>query len=303
MGGSVQEFNATFALSGAAGILETAQRETGIPVHHYLQIDFVGFAGIVDAVGGIQMTFPFPARDLKSGFDTPAGIQVLDGATALVLARSRGYQELRNSEWVSIDANDIGRIARQQDLLFAMVTQIDRPSIVAGYGELLDAFGEFVIVDNTFDSEDIIQLAWGLRSIDSDDLESVTLPVDITSEGGLSYVVERQPEANGVINGFLASESIAVAAPSIRVEVQNGNGRAGAAAAMMKALTGLGYEVVSVVNSARSDYETTLVISRPTLLTRATDLVTELGYGRPTIGRIPSDVGLVVIVGSDVPVP
>ncbi len=301
--GSAQKLNATFALGGAAGIIETVHRETGIPIHHYLQVDFAGFAGIVDAAGGIRMTFPFPARDLKSGLDVSAGTRLLDGETALALARSRSYQELRDGEWVAIDANDIGRTARQQDLLLAMVTQIDRPSTIAGYGELLDALGRFVIIDNSLDPDDIIQLAWELRSIDSDDFDSVTLPVDITTEGGVSYVVERQPDANEVINAFLAGDPLVAPASSIRVEVENGNGRPGAAAAMVETLGGLGYEVVSTVNSARSDYQITLVIARPAALSAATELVALLGYGQSTVGRTPAGADLVVIVGADAPFP
>ena len=301
--GSARKLNATFALGGAAGIIETVQSETGIPIHHYLQVDFAGFAGIVDAVGGIRMTFPFPARDLKSGFEVSAGTRLLDGETALALARSRKYQELRGGDWVSIDADDIGRTVRQQDLLLAMVTQIDRPSTIAGYGELLDALGRFVITDNALDSDDIIQLAWELRSIDSDDLDSITLPVNITIEGGVSYVVERQPDANEVINAFLTGEPLVTPPSSIRVEVENGNGRAGAAAEMVETLSGLGYDVVSTVNSARSDYQITLVIARPTSLAAATELVARLGYGQSTVGRTPAGADLVVIVGADAPLP
>ena len=301
--GSARKLNATFALGGAAGIIATVQSETGIPIHHYLQVDFAGFAGIVDAVGGIRMTFPFPARDLKSGFEVSAGTRLLDGETALALARSRKYQELRGGDWVSIDADDIGRTVRQQDLLLAMVTQIDRPSTIAGYGELLDALGRFVITDNALDSDDIIQLAWELRSIDSDDLDSITLPVNITTEGGVSYVVERQPDANEVINAFLSGEPLVTPPSSIRVEVENGNGRAGAAAEMVETLSGLGYDVVSTVNSARSDYQITLVIARPTSLAAATELVARLGYGQSTVGRTPAGADLVVIVGADAPLP
>ncbi len=301
--GSVQKLNATFSLGGAAGIIETVQRETGIPIHHYLQVDFAGFAGIVDAAGGIRMTFPFPARDLKSGFEVSAGTHLLDGETALALARSRSYQELRGGDWVSIDADDIGRTARQQDLLLAMVTQIDRPSTIAGYGELLDALGRFVIIDNALDPDDIIQLAWELRSIDSDDFDSVTLPVDTSTEGGVSYVVERQPDANEVINAFLAGAPLVAPTSSIRVEVENGNGRAGAAAWMVGTLDALGYDVVSTVNSARTDYQITLVIARPTSLAAAAELVARLGYGHSTVGRTPAGADLVVIVGADAPLP
>jgi len=300
--GSSAKLNATFAEGGAAGIIGTVQRETGIPIHHYIEVDFAGFAGIVDAVGGIRMTFPFPARDLKSGLEVAAGTRRLDGETALAMARSRSYQELRGGVWESVDADDIGRTGRQQDLLLAMVTQMDRPSTVAGYGELLDALGSFVTTDNALDADDIIQLAWEMRSVGADDLDSITLPVFITNEGGVSYVVETQPDANDAINSFLAGESLVPRSSAIRVEIQNGNGRAGAASEMVDVLTGLGYEVVSTVNSSRSDYQSTLVISRPTQLDEGSALVTQLGYGQATIGQTPEGADLVVIVGADAPI-
>jgi LCP family protein required for cell wall assembly len=299
--GSNRKINATFSLGGAAGVIDTVRRETGIPIHHYLQVDFAGFAGIVDAMGGIRMTFPFPARDLKSGFSVEAGTRLLDGEEALAMARSRSYQELRSSGWVFVDANDIGRTTRQQDLLLAMFTQLDRPGTITGYGDVLDALGSFVTTDSSLDPDDIIQLAWEMRSTGPESLDSVTLPVDITTENGVSYVVERQPAANGVINAFLAGEPLAPAPSSLRVEVQNGNGRAGAAGRMTETLEGIGYNVVSTANSARSDYQVTLVLSRPTLLDAGSSLVDELGFGQPATGRTPDGVDLVVIVGADAP--
>lgn len=301
--GATKKINATFAIGGPAGIIETVRNETGLPVHHFIQVDFAGFAGIVDAVGGIRMTFPFPARDTKSGFEVAAGTRLLDGETALALARSRTYQEMRNGRWTSIDANDIGRTSRQQDLLLAMLTQLDRPSTIAGYGELLDAIGGFVVTDDALDADDVIQLAWEMRSIGPDDLDSVTLPVRITTESGVSYVVERQPAANGVINAFLAGDPLTTADGPLRVEVENGNGRAGSAGSMESTLTALGYDVVSTVNSARSDYQLTLIVTRPSTLDAATDLVEELGYGQATVGRTPAGTDLVVIVGADAPIP
>jgi hypothetical protein len=159
-----------------------------------------------------------------------------------------------------------------------------------------------VTTDNALDPDDIIQLAWEMRSIGADDLDSITLPVFITTEGGVSYVVETQPAANEAIDAFLAGESLLPDTDANRVEVQNGNGRAGAASEMVDVLTGLGYEVVSAVNSGRSDYQSTLVVSRPTFLDQGSALVAQLGYGQVTTGRTPEGADLVVIVGADAPV-
>ncbi|MCU0282012.1 MAG: LCP family protein, partial [Acidimicrobiia bacterium] len=153
--GTTNRINAFFN-EGAAQIVDAVSQFAQVPIHHYLQVDFAGFAGIVDAVGGIEMTFPFPARDLKSKFDLDAGTQNVDGRTALALARSRKYQEFRNGEWVYVDASDIGRTRRQQEVLMALLTQIDRPSSVGGFTNLVDSLGQFVTADDTLGEDEII---------------------------------------------------------------------------------------------------------------------------------------------------
>ena len=293
--------NAAFN-DGAAAIVDAVGAATGLPIHHYLQVDFAGFAGIVDAMGGIQMTFPFPARDSKSHLEVGAGVQVLDGKTALALARSRSYQELRDGRWVSVDANDIGRTRRQQDLLMAMLAQLDRPSSIGGFGELVDALGGFVTTDDALGEDDIIQLAWEMRSIDPAEVEAVTLPVRDLEENGVWYVTEVQPAAGEVIAAFAGGEPLTQAADRpTRVVVQNGNGRAGSASVVGDSLSAAGFEVVSVGNSGREDYATTRVLARPVDLDRAQQVVDALGYGTAAVGRPPTEADVVVIVGFDGP--
>src|SRR5690606_3775797 len=101
-------------------LVETLKSNLSVEVNHYVQIDFVGFQALVDELGGIEMSFAYPARDAKSGLDIPAGEQSLDGFEALAYARSRSYQELQNGSWVGVDANDIGRTQRQQEVMRAI---------------------------------------------------------------------------------------------------------------------------------------------------------------------------------------
>ena len=103
--------------------------ETGIDIDYYIELDFAGFAGIVDGLGGVELNFPYPARDLKSHLNVDAGVQLVDGRTALAYARSRQYQENREGTWVSVDASDLGRIGRQQSLIFAMLAAAKRLSV------------------------------------------------------------------------------------------------------------------------------------------------------------------------------
>ncbi len=58
--------NAAFA-GGPAQLVQTIQAQLGIPIHHYLLVNFDGFRAIVDALGGINLNFPYPARDALAG--------------------------------------------------------------------------------------------------------------------------------------------------------------------------------------------------------------------------------------------
>ena len=142
------KINSAFALGGAALMVETVTAATGIGVNHYAEVDFVGFQAIVDELGGVEIDFPFPARDAKSGLRVDAGRQSLSGSQALAFARSRSYQELQGGSWVSVDANDIGRTRRQQQLLFAIVRGIARPSTLTELGDVVSSFASHVTIDS-----------------------------------------------------------------------------------------------------------------------------------------------------------
>lgn len=297
--GRTGKINGTFG-DGAANLVAAVTAETGIAINHYLQVEFSGFKGIIDAIGGIRITFPYPARDLSSGLDVAAGTHLLDGDTALAYARSRKYQELRNGEWVSVDASDIGRTRRQQDVLLAILTQVDRPSSIAGFQALLDALGDFVTVDAGFDAAAIIDLAWSMRSISGADVEAMTLPVYIVNEDGVSYVIRSEPEASNVIDAFANGLPMTIDAEA-RVEVQNGNGIAGSAASVAAVLSAAGFEVVDTFDSARDDYAVTEIVAGAAHLALAEAVREALGYGEVIVGRTPVDVEVVVIVGRDAP--
>lgn len=297
----VMRINAAFN-EGAGDIVDAVTGFAGLPIHHYLQVNFEGFARIVDELGGIEMTFPHPARDQKSGFDVGAGKQTLDGKQALALARSRSYQEFIDGQWVYIDASDIGRTGRQRDLLMAMFTQLEIPTSLGGFGSLVEAVGQFVITDEAFDEDDIIQLGWELRNVTTRDIDSLTLPVQIFEEGGVSYVIPVEPEATQALAAFRDGEPFSdTVVGTASVQVENGNGREGAATSMAAILEGAGYVIAGTSNSGREDYATTQVVARPSALSFAEAIVDYLGYGEAVVGSTPSGVDVVVIVGLDAP--
>ena len=64
-------------------MVRTVRAATGLPIHHYVEIDFVGFQALVNEIGGVHIDFPYPARDANSGLNVEAGRQLLDGSQAL----------------------------------------------------------------------------------------------------------------------------------------------------------------------------------------------------------------------------
>ena len=77
--------NSSFG-NGPQQLIQTIQTDLGIPVHHFVSMNFDGFQGLVNAVGGIDVNFPDPAKDAFSGLNiTKTGCQHLDGAAALSL--------------------------------------------------------------------------------------------------------------------------------------------------------------------------------------------------------------------------
>jgi len=297
--GRTQRINAVYN-QGAAALVEAVRTVTPEPIHHYLEVNFAGFAAIVDAVGGIEMAFPYAARDRKSGLSIPAGTHVLDGQQALQLARSRSYEENRNGRWVFVDASDIGRTGRQQDLLMALIAQVKRPGSIGEFKTLVQALGGFVKSDAALDEDDVIELGWQMRNIGPGQIDAMTLPVAHSTEGGVAYVVAVEPGAGQALAAFGDGKPFQEAVTgTVAIEVQNGTDVSGSAGAIATRLEAGGYSITAVTNSDRSDYQKTLVIARPRALPQAEAVAAALGYGQVMTGATPKGVDVVVIVGFD----
>lgn len=206
-GNGVNKINAAYAFGGPDLLVRTITEETGIAINHYMEVEFGGFAGIVDALGGIEIDFPAAARDLKSGLIVEeAGTQVVDGATALAYARSRSYEELQDGSWVSVGGGDIERTGRQREVLLKIIAKASSPGgLIRSPAVLTEVTGNLT-VDSTVSPARLIRTAWALRS--SDTTQAVTLPVTGSSENGVSYVVRSEPAATDVLAAFAAGQPL-----------------------------------------------------------------------------------------------
>ncbi|GIU92182.1 MAG: hypothetical protein KatS3mg011_1088 [Acidimicrobiia bacterium] len=292
--------NAAYAFGGAALMVDTVKAETGLPVNHYVEVDFLGFKAIVDQLGGVVIDFPYPARDPKSGLDVEAGPQLLDGDQALAYARSRSYQEYRDGRWVSVDASDIGRTRRQQALIFAILRRMARPTTVLEAGSVVEAFASHLVIDSLLAKSSLVELAFSMRGVSPERIETATLPTVPTTIAGASVLLRDEPAATEMLTAFSQGRPLStIERDQLTVDVFNGNGVEGSAGRWADELRTAGYEIRKVADAERSDYPTTAVIVRPSDMAIGVDVVGVLGFGEVEAGTLDSGVDVVVILGAD----
>lgn len=301
-GYGTNKVNAAFAFGGSSLMVSAVSQEFDIPINHYLEVDFFGFASIVDELGGVDISFPYRARDRKSFLDVPAGTETLDGEQALAYARSRNYQELRGSGWVTVDGSDLGRIRRQQTLLFAMLASLRRPTIIFDALDVVRAAGRHLTLDASLDRERILDLADAARRLDREDVQVYTLPVEAFTSGGVFYLRRAEPEAARVLAAFLGlpeEEPPPEVREPIAVRVLNGNGGGGQAAVWGEFLQGRGFDLVGVGDAADFGFARTVVTVRPEDMALGERVTAALGFGVVEAGSVREGTDAVVVVGAD----
>jgi LCP family protein required for cell wall assembly len=141
-------------IGGPRRLAETITQALGIPIHHYVEVDFAGFQRLVDEIGGVEICVDYAVQDRNSGLALNPGCQTLDGHMALAYARSRTYQEFRDGEWrIEQGAPDLNRIARQQHFLRSAASAVmdEVNSNPFRLGDLIDAAGSVVRLDANVD--------------------------------------------------------------------------------------------------------------------------------------------------------
>ena len=175
---------------GAQLAMQTVQYNLGVPVDHYVLVDFGAVTRGIDAIGGIDVIVPYDIYDptfpdMDYGFDPlylPAGLQHLDGVTALKYARTR-HQD-----------NDFYRARRQQQVLLSTRDKI----LGMGIGEMIrqtpflyQQLGEGIRTDLSLD--ELIGLATAAANIPEENIRSEVLDENYVSayrtEAGASVLI------------------------------------------------------------------------------------------------------------------
>jgi LCP family protein required for cell wall assembly len=286
-------------IGGASCLTQTVADFTGIPIDHYVQVNFAGFIGAVDVMDGVTMYFEEPLVDRHAGLDVPAGCVTMDGIAALSFVRARHLDD------------DFGRMARQQRFMREMMreaTALGTLLNVPRLFSLVDAVGRAVETDRDLSLVEMRRIAFSLRNLSPERLDTRTVPSVPRRIGDAAVVVAKEEEAEQLFQAFRqgavfpddvgTQPPMAVTAADVPpVVVLNGVGIAGLASEVADALDERGFEVAETGNADNFEFVTTQVIYPVAMLEEA-ELVSEALGGT---SLVPGDEGtpITVVIGSD----
>ena len=219
------KINAAFS-AGPDALVQTIENTFGIPISHYIVINFFGVMDAVNALGGISLDFPYPARDQdcssgtcynNSGLNIPnAGCQVLNGSEALSLSRSRYYQYYKDGYWQSDPTSDLGRIQRQNLVISAVLDKAKSTYNPLELNSLLSSVVHDFTKDNNLTAGDLFGLAERYHAFGGNSLNTFVLPTEgaVSSYAGDVEVVQPE-EASAMISQFLGGPLGTITTPPI----------------------------------------------------------------------------------------
>lgn len=229
---------------GPERLILTLKQNFKIDISHYLEVDFAGFARIVDTIGNVHLYFPGPATDAYTGlFILGTSCAELDGSAALAYVRSRHYRyfDYADGEWHSDGTSDFGRIRRQQYFIRSLMQQaLDRTARQPHKAfTLIDRLSDMITIDKGINIEDIKKLAFAFINSNPSAVEMYTVPVQSGDGGLLLRDAEAQP-----LFAKLSLRPLEIGVidySQYRVDVLNANAEVGAAQTALGELAALGF--------------------------------------------------------------
>lgn len=167
---SQAKLNAAFAFGGAPLLIRTIEANTNLKIDHYVEISFAGFAGMVDALGGVEVCTKVDIDDPKSHLVLAAGTHTLGGIEALKYVRTRDFD----------GRGDIGRMQRQQQFMSSVLRKATSSGVLLNPIKLvnfINASLASVTLDSQLNSNDLLELGKQMRNLASGNVRTLTVPL------------------------------------------------------------------------------------------------------------------------------
>ncbi len=162
--------NSAFNWGGAPLLIQTFEEMSGLRIDHYIEVNFVGFVRMVDALGGVEICTKRDIDDPKSHLVLPAGRHVLDGVDSLKYVRTRYFDGL----------GDLGRMKRQQEFAGAMLRKATSAGVLLNPVKMVDFIGsalDSVVTDEDLNQSDLLTLGKQLRNLSASNVRTLTIPL------------------------------------------------------------------------------------------------------------------------------
>jgi LCP family protein required for cell wall assembly len=231
---------------GEQNLIDTLRQNFGVPIHHFVEVNFESFKRVVDDVGGVSIWFPTAVRDKSAGLyvDRPGCMQ-LDGQMALNFARSRKLQIMTPDGWEGDPRSDLSRVQRQQIFIHRALTKAlsqvkSNPLRVT---DLVNIAVDTVRFDKRLGVRDMIDLGNQFSDFDSDKLETYNLPTLPYPPNPNNRVLLDEQNAQPALNVFRGLPPGELSPVQATVTVLNATDREGFARDISGALQRIGFEV------------------------------------------------------------
>ncbi len=272
---------------GPSQLVAAINDDLGIPIQHYVVLNFDSFANVVNALGGVKMYFPEPVYDAYSGLKQFApGCVALNGYEALQVVRARhlqykgpGITTDLPQYWPSENLSDLARIRRDHEFLRVLAAAVAKQGLSDPITDerLVSGLAPQLEVDRKFSTSDMVDLVLNFHSVNVNAAPQLTLPVEVDqSTSGYTYrgdaygdvefpsTAQDQPVIDRFL-GIRASVDSMTGRPlpapaAVTVSVLNGTGAYNQATDTSTALQALGFHMVGVGDTPSVGAESETVV-------------------------------------------
>jgi LCP family protein required for cell wall assembly len=310
--GTNNEIRVDAALNqGPNALVQTVQQDLGIPINHYVELNFDSFQNIVSALGGLKMNFPDPLYDAYSSLNVPTpGCHTLNGFQALAVVRARHLYYEQDGTWHYDGNGDLSRITRDHEFLRVLATSVSQRGLGNPITDnaLISSLAPQLAVDSQLSLGTMVSLVLTFHNVNPNQMPQYTLPVQTDPNdyfyGGTDYgsvVFPVWPQDQQVIDQFLGTSGPQAPPPSgVTVQVLNGSGGTDQATLASQALQAYGYQVVGVGDTqSQGQPSETVVRYAPGQLAAAQGIASHLS-GNVALAQadLPSGTDVQLVVGT-----
>lgn len=190
-GYGMNKINAAIGFGGPSLVVQTVQQLTGLTINDFVEVNFLGFVRLIDAIGGVNICLPFAVSDPYSGLRLSAGRHHVDGITALQFARDRH----------SFARSDLDRIFDQQQLMATVASQAINSGTLSDPARISRLFSALTSVIKIDQHLNVIGLATELRNVRPSLISFTTVPlepINYVTPTGLWALLWNQPAASAL---------------------------------------------------------------------------------------------------------